>query len=545
MQVLDWVEPSLLAPPVEPAWGTMAIERIPQLVCVIDDDGRLQHANEAFLKATRVALNTVAPWSRFLSEEEAWSFHRAWLSAVESGQPIDVEGRLKTDSGDGGRWHLFRFCPGKARDGRRLWFGTLTDVHEQKEISRELTGLKARLQTSLESRIDGAGKSRLLSASGERYRKKSELLTEILDSMFEAIVLTDADGKVLLSNTAARDLFGRDVWAFPAAQWTDLIQFLPVDGGPAQTAKTWLIPRALDGEEIAECEIFIARPQRPRLRFESRAITLWDEVGQIRGCIAVFRDVTSKRLMEVQLAHLQKLEAIGHLAAGIAHEINTPIQYVGDNLRFIDTAFRSLISGDGSADLEFLKGEFPSAILQSLDGVGRVASIVRAMKEFAAAGSDEPTTVQLNRVIENVVEVTRNEWKYTVEMTCDLDPKLPAIVGHPRDLNQCVYHLIMNSLEAIRTAKVSLGFIRLKTRFDRHAIELTVADNGCGMTDDVKQKAFDPFFTTKPPGKHTGQGLTIVLASIVRRHHGEVELASEDGYGTSATIRIPILNAAK
>ena len=250
--------------------------------------------------------------------------------------------------------------------------------------------------------------------------------------------------------------------------------------------------------------------------------------------------MTDARRTEEQLAHLQKLEAIGNLAAGIAHEINTPIQYVGDNLRFLGGAFRDLEAPEPSMDADFLRAEVPAAIDQSLQGVDRVAAIVRAVREFAAPGPDDPTAVSVSRVVENSVAVTRNVWKYAAEVTMDCDPDLPAVPGHVRDLSQCVYHLIMNAVEAVQAVHgPSVGRIKLTTRTAGDGVILTVTDNGCGIGKAMRARVFDPFFTTKPPGKHSGQGLTRVLGCVVKRHHGAVELVSEPGVGTTVTVRLP------
>ena len=534
--------PALLRHPAGPP--TALFDHLPHLIWVIDDTGRLIYANSHFTEQTGLAAGAVAPWAGFLDEDDAWAFQSLWLTALDSSGPIEFEARVRAADGRPGRWHLLRAQPADEPDGRRLWYGTATDVHDRKEIAREIEGINVRLESQLPRRApeSSQGKSRHLSTSGERFRRRSELLQEILDSLFEAVVVTDGLGHVLLFNAAARDRLGADVLARPASEWPECRAFLGPDGTTPLPAAALPPLRALKGEDTGEMELWVVgRPDTGRRLFEARGIPLRDDAGEVRGGVAVFRDVTERRRMEQQLVHLQKLEAIGHLASGIAHEINTPVQYVGDNLRFLGEAFRSLATADARTDIEFLKAEVPAAIAQSLEGVGRVAAIVRAMRDFAAPGPDEPAAVQMNRVAENVVAVTRNEWKYVAEVVVDAAADLPAIPGHARDLNQTVYHLLMNAVEAVREARpAGGGRVCVRTRLADGFVEVTVSDDGPGIPLAVRPKIFDPFFTTKTPGSHTGQGLTHVLAAVVHRHGGTVEVASDPGIGTAVTIRLPV-----
>lgn len=275
--------------------------------------------------------------------------------------------------------------------------------------------------------------------------------------------------------------------------------------------------------------------------------------------------------MQAELAHAQKLESVGQLAAGIAHEINTPIQYVGDNTRFLKEAFGDMSSvleefekllqaaKDGSvdeqlvaeveatlkqADIEYLTEEIPQAIDQSLDGVARVAKIVRAMKEFSHPGSDEKSLVNLAEAIETTITVARNEWKYVAEMLTEFDPELPQVSCLPGELNQVLLNLIVNAAHAIgetmgddATAK---GTITVGTRRDGEWAQIFVRDTGSGMSEGVRARIFDPFFTTKGVGKGTGQGLAIARSVVVNKHGGTIDCETEQGKGTTFIVRLPI-----
>ncbi len=275
--------------------------------------------------------------------------------------------------------------------------------------------------------------------------------------------------------------------------------------------------------------------------------------------------------MQAELAHAQKLESVGQLAAGIAHEINTPTQYVGDNMRFLKEAFSNIstvldsfekllqAAKDGSmdeqlvaeveaaikqADIEYLREEIPQAIDQSLDGVERVAKIVRAMKEFSHPGDEEKSLVNLTEAIETTITVARNEWKYVAEMVTEFDPELPEVSCLPGELNQVFLNLIVNAAHAITDklgdGATEKGTITVGTRRDGEWAEIFVRDTGTGIPEDVRARIFDPFFTTKEVGKGTGQGLAIARSVVVDKHGGTIECETEQGKGSTFIVRLPI-----
>jgi signal transduction histidine kinase len=262
--------------------------------------------------------------------------------------------------------------------------------------------------------------------------------------------------------------------------------------------------------------------------------------------------------LEDNLRQAQKLEAIGQLAAGIAHEINTPTQYVGDNLRFLKESFgeldgllANLVKVGGApasklladADFDYLKEEIPRALNQSLEGVDRVAKIVRAMKEFSHPAR-EKTATDLNRAIQSTITVASNEWKYVAEVEMDLDGNLPAVHCSPAEFNQVVLNMVVNAAHAIGDVvgdgANGKGKIRVRTRPDGEWAVVEISDSGCGMPPHIQQRIFDPFFTTKEVGKGTGQGLAIAHNVIVDKHGGTIKVSSAPGKGTTFTIRLPI-----
>lgn len=278
------------------------------------------------------------------------------------------------------------------------------------------------------------------------------------------------------------------------------------------------------------------------------------------------------RAMErLAMARAQKLEAIGQLAAGITHEINTPTQYVGDNLRFLQDAFsdvgtlleqyqrlleasktgavthdliRQVETAAAATEVGYLAEEIPKAIQQSLEGIDRVVHIVRAMKEFAHPGTADKTLVDLNKSIESTIMVARNEWKYVADLVMRLDPELPPVPCLAGDINQVVLNIIVNAAQAIAEVvgdgSRGKGTITVSTRRDKDWAEVRISDTGPGIPDAIRERVFDPFFTTKEVGRGTGQGLAISRGIVVEKLGGSITFETEAGTGTTFIVRLPI-----
>jgi signal transduction histidine kinase len=316
---------------------------------------------------------------------------------------------------------------------------------------------------------------------------------------------------------------------------------------------------------------------------------IFDDVGRLTHSVSIGADITAKRqeilkkrelqdklveemkerarvVIELQLA--QKLESVGRLAAGIAHEINTPIQYVGDGVYFLRSAFEDfnqLLDGWRIAvdalgehpahaalrleiadlwaryDLEFLRGEIPKAFDRTADGVQRVTNIVKAMKEFAHPDANEQSPADLNHAIDTTLLVASNEYKYSARIHTEF-AELPAVVCNIGELNQVFLNLIVNAAHAIHDAgkDVNTGEIKICTAVSGDSVVIRVSDNGCGVAAENLSKLYDPFFTTKEVGRGTGQGLAITHSIIVDKHGGTISVGSEVGKGTEFTLRLPI-----
>ncbi|MCG8604767.1 CHASE domain-containing protein [bacterium] len=290
------------------------------------------------------------------------------------------------------------------------------------------------------------------------------------------------------------------------------------------------------------------------------------------GYLLLATEVTERIVLESQLTQAQKLESIGQLAAGIAHEINTPIQYVGDNTRFLEDAFADFgkvirgydkliaVNRGGTVDpdivqniqklrnqvdLDYLLAESPIAIEQSLEGVERVSHIVQAMKAFSHPGQEMKSMMNVNKALENTITIARNEWKYVAEVETEFDPELPLVPCLPREMNQVFLNLIVNAAQAIAEAveegMFMKGRITIRTSSDADYVEIAIKDNGKGIPEEIRARIFDPFFTTKQVGKGTGQGLAISHNVVVEQHGGTLCFETEDGAGTAFFVRLSIV----
>lgn len=299
------------------------------------------------------------------------------------------------------------------------------------------------------------------------------------------------------------------------------------------------------------------------------------ENDQTEGVVVVFNNIAERKQVESEQARLErelnqthKMEAVGQLAGGIAHEINTPIQYVGDNLRFIKESYEDIIqlldsyrellnqvSSDerfkpkvkellsliDEVDLEYLKEEAPNAIEQSITGAEQVARIVLAMKEFAHPGAAQKEPADINRIITNTLTVCKNEWKYVADTELQLCEDLAPVMCVSGEISQVILNLIVNSAHAIEAAKrEAKGKIKITTSVIDNWLEFTISDSGTGIPKEAQEYVFNPFFTTKDVGKGTGQGLAVVHDIVVSKHEGEITFQTEEGIGTIFTVHLPL-----
>ena len=373
-------------------------------------------------------------------------------------------------------------------------------------------------------------------------------LAAIVESADAAIISKSLDDKVLTWNPGAERIYG---YSAEEAIGQTMSILIPQDRIEEDSALNEKVRR---GESISHLETTRITKAGQLIHVLITLSPILDGNGNITAVALVVWDISQVKRLEQQLAHAQKLESIGQLAAGVAHEINTPIQYVGDNARFLEGAFTDLVrfaegrepmalTGEDRATMEYLQTEIPKALGELIEGVDQVARIVRAMKEFSHPGPIEKMPIDINRAIESTITVSKNEWKYVADVTTDLDQDLPPVSCVAGEFNQVMLNLIVNAAHAIaEVAKASgtKGSIHICTRMAGPSVEIRVKDTGCGIPHTIRNKIFDPFFTTKPVGRGTGQGLAIAHSVIVQKHHGAIEVESEPGQGTTFVIQLPL-----
>ena len=391
----------------------------------------------------------------------------------------------------------------------------------------------------------------------------------VVETAAEGIITYDFNGEIHAFNRSAKRIFAcehsqpRDIRElFATSDSTRSVLFPSLENNPTATPDA---DREFDEEIPAHHELIGIRSTGKKFPAEVATSILSENETELITILV--RDVARKKKFEARLSHAQKMESVGQLAAGVAHEINTPIQFIGDNIKFIRQAFENvgslldqydalslaiknrqepstmiqqLETYRETIDYQFLRSELPEAVTQTLEGVERVATIVRAMRELSQPATEEKTKVNLNRVLENVVAISSNHYRDIAEIQLDLDPKLGTINCLSEEINQTCLNILSNAVEAIAENRDQpRGLIAVSTRRDEEEVEVRFEDNGPGIPEAVKNRIFDPFFTTKEVGKGMGQGLAFVYESIVHRHDGTIEVTSPPGGGTTIVIRLP------
>lgn len=387
----------------------------------------------------------------------------------------------------------------------------------------------------------------------EENEKLGELVFELqscFDAMDNCLIILDDNLRIESANRATTELLG---YTHSELIGRELFGFFAPSERLANSSQAFadicclknreLLLQTRDGQSIPA--IFSASLLPPTKMNRTRIV-----------CVAY--NLSEKKALEHQLLEAQKLESVGQLAAGIAHEINTPIQFVGDNTRFLQETFSEVLtlldaslSNSGSPDsqtvanldFDYLKKEVPLAIQQTLEGIERVSKIVRALKEFAHPTTGKKHTVDVNKLVQSTAIISTNEWKYVADMELRLDPNLPKVDCLPAELNRVFLNIIVNAAHAIQEKNVqnpaAKGKITITTSHNPRFVEIAIADTGGGIAKDIQQRIFDPFFTTKEVGRGSGQGLSLARSTIVDKHNGQILFHSVFGEGTTFFVRIP------
>lgn len=392
-------------------------------------------------------------------------------------------------------------------------------------------------------------------------QEQRQVLQSILDGLQAGVLFIEGESlRIVDVNPLAERLLGQDRRALLGQNCSQLL--CPEQGSPPLQACPWLHEISLHRDQT------LYRPDGVSVPVLQTVLPT--TLDGREHFIIILLDATERKAMERQLALAQKLEAVGRLAAGIAHEINTPVQYIGGNIDFFDTVQRhvqeiirvyatleeALRSGHDygqlladlaelrkNADLDHLLEEFRQALIDSHEGVQHITDIVQAMKKFSHPGTEQRSMIDVNNAIRNTVTISRNEWKYTSDMRLQLDDDLPHIRCVSGELNQVLLNIIVNAAQANAMKQQASGSqreaITIRTHRNKDRVLISITDTGTGIPDAIKDKIFDPFFTSKGVGEGTGQGLAIVY-SIIHRHGGSIEVTSREGIGTTFTVTMPI-----
>ncbi|MGA8110249.1 MAG: PAS domain S-box protein, partial [Acidobacteriaceae bacterium] len=507
-----------------------AFEDAPYGMCMVALDGRFLHANAALCQMLRYSQENLlaGAWQQITHPDDMEISRQASIQFSRGERrTVEMEKRYLRRNGEI-LWARVKILAAQDNAGRLSHF--ITQIEDI--TLRKLTEDRLR-------------------ASEERYR-------ELFENASDLVYTFDLDLRITSLNRLAEQTMGYSREEATRMNLCDL-----VEAAECESARR-MVAQMVAGEAPRKFEIGIRTRDQRRVTLEVNPRLIYRD-GSPVGMQAIARDITGRDLAEMELRQAQKLESVGRLASGIAHEINTPMQFVGDNVRFLKDSFhqiqellgrlRAFCERSGPAfaaeferlgeqlDAEYLLREIPEALGQTEEGVERVVTIVRAMKEFAHPESRGHIRADLNKALLNTLTVARNELKYVADVETDFG-ELPMVVCSVSDLNQVFLNLLVNAGHAIGDAfrnTGNKGTIRIHTETQDNQVIIAIADNGGGIPESIRDRIFDPFFTTKEVGRGTGQGLAIAR-SVVERHKGTLTFQSDVGRGTTFFVRLPVEN---
>ncbi|MBI2501613.1 MAG: PAS domain S-box protein [Candidatus Latescibacteria bacterium] len=398
----------------------------------------------------------------------------------------------------------------------------------------------------------------------EQERRTNRYLEKVFSSMQTTLVVTDSQGLIQTVNRALLELLGYTEEELLGRPLSAICTSAELPGAASPEA-------AMHSESLALVRVetrYRSRDGRLIPMLGARS-ALRDEEGGLEGVICIAFDLTERKEFVAQIFQSEKLASIGQLAAGIAHEINNPLGFIFSNLGTLaeysrdilglvqgyENLYQALETGDADqiaqarlqvgscraeVDVDYLIADLGQLICESREGAERVRHIVQSLREFAHLDQTEKTPASLNQCVESALTIAWNELKYKVQVEKEY-ATLPQVPCYPQELNQVFINLLINAAQAI----ADQGVISIRTFQEGHWVCAAIADTGQGMSPEVRRRIFEPFFTTKPVGQGTGLGLSTSYHIVVHKHGGELLVDSQEGVGTTFTVRIPLNGAGE
>ncbi len=394
----------------------------------------------------------------------------------------------------------------------------------------------------------------------EAHRRSEQLFKSIAENTADLIAVVDRDGHRIYNSPSYQRMLG-----FTPEELKQTSPFEQIH--PDDRSKVQQISKEAFRTGVGQvAEYRMQRKDGTYVTLESHGSFIRNSSGEIEALVVAARDIGERKLAE----HTQKMHAIGQLAAGIAHEINTPVQFVSDNISFLRKAWDRVNpvvelccsmneesgpemcalkkSGLSLSEIAWLRQEVPNAIAQSLEGTARINKIVSAMRKFSHSGCGDKALVDINDALDTTITIARNEIKHVTEVETHFAPDLPRTNCFPGEINQVFLNLIVNASQAIAEAKDkglrTKGLLFVRTSVVEDQVQIEIQDNGSGIPENIHHRIFEPFFTTKALGKGTGQGLAICHDIIVNKHHGRIWFETKLGVGTTFFIQVPAAQMA-
>ena len=564
---------------IQPERLAVVAQKTQNAVIITNEEGYIQWVNEGFTELTGYGYDEVVGHLGYLLQGEKTDSEIVEKIRTTMWARKPYSGEIYSYKKDGtGFWMSISITPTYDDNGVVEGFVAVQmDITERKIMEEQLRLAHDKLEQRVAERTqEFLRANEALQVEVNERKRAEEKLTEarefllnVIDSVPNLIFVKDSDQRYTMANKATAKLYGTTIENMIGKTFAEFHE----DRTEANqiASDDFQILENMQELFISEARITDGEGKVHWLQIVKRPLNISGD--KARHILGVATDLTERKNLENQLRHAQKMESIGQLAAGIAHEINTPTQYVSDNTNFIRTGFedvsivlrdcRNLIEKINAGqfdheaikkveqkfeenDIDYLLEEVPKAIDQSLEGVCRISKIVQSMRTFSHPGKIEKISADINKAIENTISLSHNEWKYVADLETNFDENLPLVPCLIDEFNQVILNMIINashSIADISGETRSRGKIVITTsRAENKWAEIRISDTGKGIPGEYQNRIFDPFFTTKEVGKGTGQGLAISHNVIVEKHKGQLTFETEKNKGTTFIIRLPLEN---